>query len=90
MDTNQIIYIAAALFVIICAVIILVVKNKKKNVLKGIIVLFTILLIIPSCNERFEEMNKNPKALTEVPDDFLIASITREDGRDSQSAWQSG
>ncbi|MDA3813277.1 MAG: signal recognition particle-docking protein FtsY [Candidatus Cloacimonetes bacterium] len=31
MDTNQIIYIAAALFVIICAVIILVVKNKKKN-----------------------------------------------------------
>lgn len=64
------------------------IKNKKRNVLKGIIVLFTILLIIPSCNERFEEMNKNPNALTEVPDDFLFASLVRNVARDRLGRWQ--
>jgi hypothetical protein len=62
--------------------------NKKKNMLKGIIILFTILLIIPSCNEHFEEMNKNPNALTEVPDDFLFANLVRNVARERLDRWQ--
>ena len=60
----------------------------KKNMRKGIIVLYSVLLIAPACNERFDEMNKNPNALTEIPDDFLFASLVRNTIRNDIGRWQ--
>lgn len=62
--------------------------NIKKSVVKGIIILFSVTLITPSCNERFDEMNKNPNALTKLPDDFLFASLVRNTIRDHIGRWQ--
>lgn len=63
--------------------------NKiKMNIQKGIIALFFLLLITPACNERFDEMNKNPNALTKVPDDFLFASLVRNTIRSDIGRWQ--
>jgi len=62
--------------------------NIKKSVVKGIIILFSISLITAACNERFEEMNENPNALTEIPDDFLFASLVRNTVRDNIGRWQ--
>lgn len=64
------------------------INNIKKNTLKGIIVLFSVLLITPACNDRFEEINKNPNALTEVPDEFLFASLVRNSIRNDIGRWQ--
>lgn len=64
------------------------INNIKKNVIKGIIILFSISLLTPSCNERFDEMNKNPNALTDLPDDFLFASLVRNTVRDNIGRWQ--
>jgi len=62
--------------------------NIKKSVIKGIIILFSVALILPACNDRFEEMNENPNALTELPDDFLFASLVRNTVRDNIGRWQ--
>ncbi len=64
------------------------IKNIKTKAVKGIIILFTFLLVIPSCDDRFEEMNKNPNAITEIPDDFLFASLVRSTIRDGIGRWQ--
>lgn len=64
------------------------INNTKKNIQKGIIALFLLLLITPACNERFDEMNKNPNALTKVPDDFLFASLVRNTIRSDIGRWQ--
>ncbi len=62
--------------------------NLKISLVKGVIVLFSLTLIVPACNERFEEMNKNPNALTDLPDDFLFANLARNTVRDNVYRWQ--
>lgn len=65
-----------------------IINNIKTKVVKGIIVLFALLISVSSCNERFEEMNENPNALTELPDDFLFANLVRHVVRDNIGKWQ--
>ena len=62
--------------------------NIKIKAVKVIIVLLTVLLVIPACDDRLDEMNKNPNAITEIPDDFLFASLVRMTVRDGISRWQ--
>jgi hypothetical protein len=52
-------------------------KNIKLKVVEGMLILFTILLVIPACQERLDEMNKNPNALTEIPAEFLFTNAVR-------------
>jgi hypothetical protein len=53
------------------------IKNIKIKAVKGIIILFTGLLALPACQERLDEMNKNPNALTEIPAEFLFTNAIR-------------
>jgi len=66
-------------------------KNNMKNIkiisVKGLICVFTLLLILPSCDDRLNEMNQNPNALTTIPDDFLFASLVRSTFRDNIVRW---
>ncbi|NQU55221.1 MAG: SusD/RagB family nutrient-binding outer membrane lipoprotein [Bacteroidetes bacterium] len=64
------------------------IKNIKTKAVKGIIILFALLIIIPSCDDRFEEMNKNPNAITEIPDDFLFASLVRNTVKGGMGRYQ--
>lgn len=65
-----------------------IICNMKKSVVKGIIILFSVTLLNPSCNDRFEEINQNPNKLTDIPDDFLFASLVRNTIRDNIGRWQ--
>ncbi|MCY1718863.1 SusD/RagB family nutrient-binding outer membrane lipoprotein [Prolixibacteraceae bacterium Z1-6] len=64
------------------------INNIKTAAGKGIIIFFALLLSLSACNERFEEMNTNPNNLTEIPDDFLFASLVRNTVRDNLDRWQ--
>ena len=60
----------------------------KMAAVKGLILLFTLLLVLPSCDDRLSEMNQNPNALTSIPDDFLFATLVRNTFRDNIGRWQ--
>ena len=64
------------------------INNIKTAAGKGIIILIALLLSFSACNERFEEMNTSPNSLTEIPDDFLFASLVRNVARDNLGRWQ--
>ncbi len=64
------------------------INNIKTRVGKGIIILFALLFTFSGCNEHFEEMNKDPNAITDIPDDFLFASLARNTARDNIGRWQ--
>ena len=51
--------------------------NIKTKAVKGIIILFAGLLVMPSCQDRLAEMNKNPNALLEIPAEFLFTNAIR-------------
>lgn len=67
-------------------------KNTSNNITtvvgKGIIILFALLFTFSGCDDRFEEINTNPNALTEIPDDFLFANLVRNTIRDGISKYQ--
>lgn len=64
------------------------IKNIKTKAMKGIIVLFAILFVVTACDDRFEKMNEDPIKITEIPDDFLFATLVRNTVRDGISRWQ--
>ncbi len=53
------------------------IKNMKSVLLKGVLVLFAVLFLLAGCQERLDEMNKNPNALTEIPAEFLFTNAVR-------------
>ncbi len=63
-------------------------NNIKLKSVKGLIVLFAFLLVIPACDDRLSEMNQNPNALTTIPDDFLFATLVRNTFRNNIGRWQ--
>ena len=65
-----------------------IMNNIKLTTVKGIMLLFTLIMVIPSCDDRLSEMNQNPNALTTVPDDFLFATFVRNTFRDNIGRWQ--
>lgn len=54
---------------------------------KGLFFLLALMLILPSCDDRLDEMNQNPNALTTIPDDFLFATLVRNTFRENLSRW---
>ena len=62
--------------------------NIKMTAIKGLFFLFALMLVIPSCDDRLNEMNQNPNALTKIPDDFLFATLVRNTFRDNIVRWQ--
>ena len=60
----------------------------KITAVKGLIIMLGLLLVLPSCDDRLNEMNQNPNALTTIPDDFLFASLVRNTFRDHMGKWQ--
>lgn len=65
-----------------------IINNIKTKAGKGIIILFALLLATSACNDRFIEINTNPNSLTEIPDDFLFASLVRNTARSNMGRWQ--
>jgi hypothetical protein len=63
-------------------------NNIKMSAVKGLFFLFALLLVLPACNERLNEMNQNPNALTTIPDDFLFATLVRNTFRNNIGRWQ--
>jgi hypothetical protein len=63
-------------------------NNIKIISVKGLAFLVTLLLALPSCDSRLDEMNQNPNALTTIPDDFLFASLVRNTFRNDIGRWQ--
>lgn len=65
-------------------------KQEYKNikVVKGLIILLTTILIMTACDSRLDEINNNPNAITEIPDDFLFATLARNTIRGDISRWQ--
>ena len=63
-------------------------KNIKIKAVKGLFFLMALLLALPACDERFNEMNQNPNALTKIPDDFLFATLVRNTFRNNIGRWQ--
>lgn len=53
-------------------------KQIRNIKLKAIIILFSGSLIMPSCQERLDEMNKNPNALTIIRPEYLFTHAVRE------------
>lgn len=64
------------------------INNIKTTAGKGIIILFALLMTTSACNEHFDEMNTNPNRLTEIPDDFLFATLVRNTTRSNLGRWQ--
>ena len=64
------------------------IKIIKITSIKGLVFLAALIMIIPSCDDRLNEMNQNPNALTTVPDDFLFASLVRNTFRNDIGRWQ--
>jgi len=53
--------------------------NKIKCLtVKGILLLLTVVFVFPACQERLDEMNMNPNAITSVPVDYLFTTAVRE------------
>jgi hypothetical protein len=58
-----------------------IIKKIKAKAVKGVIILFAILLVTPACDDRLDEINQNPGKIIEIPDDFLFARLVRESFR---------
>lgn len=65
-----------------------IINNSKTKTVKGIFILLTLFILLPACDDRLDEMNNNPNAITEIPDDFLFASLVRMTIRDGIGRWQ--
>jgi hypothetical protein len=65
-----------------------IINKIKMTLAKVLFLLITLLLVLPSCDDRLSEMNQNPNALTTIPDDFLFATLVRNTFRDNIVRWQ--
>ena len=54
-------------------------KNKyiKMKMTKALLLLITVIMFLPSCQDRLDEMNNNPNAITEVPPGYLFTTAVR-------------
>jgi len=56
-------------------------ENKTYKIkylsVKGFLFLLTVVFVFPSCQERLDDMNMNPNAITEVPADYLFTTAVR-------------
>ncbi len=60
----------------------------KMKALRILLFLFAFSLILPACDDRLNDMNQNPNALTSIPDDFLFATLVRNTFRNNIGRWQ--
>jgi hypothetical protein len=64
------------------------IKNITGKAVKRIIILFALSLVMPGCQDRLNEMNKNPNAITEIPNEFLFTSAVRSTFREQLGRMQ--
>ena len=62
------------------------VKQIKKHTVGTSLILLSLLVIMSSCDEKFEEINTNPNALTEIDPLYLFTNGTIQTLRGSNNS----
>ena len=61
----------------------------NKNKIQLILIFFMLISALTNCTDRWEDMNTNPNALTEIPDEYLFTNAVRGMFNDNTNYYHS-